>query len=614
MKEMGFFYDMARCTGCRACQVACKEKNKLAAGEFCRRVDAIEMQLDGKQRWVHYSAACNHCADPACLAVCPTGAMYRGEDGTVQHRDALCIGCGRCVHHCPYGAVFLNKYTGYAQKCDSCIQRRQEGRQPACVEACPMRALHFGALDDLRRRFGDEHGASLPFLPEEGMTSPGLLVRGAPAGSRKERAAETGPEAISQSDSTANIVILGSGAAAVSAAQEIRRRSAAARVTIVSREKRLPYSRPMLSKGLAGSFAMDRYPILEEKWLRENQVTYIGGAEITALDAAGHTVTLADGRTLSYDKCIYALGMDCFVPPIPGRDLPGAFTLRYDRDLHRIRQAMLTAGSAVVIGGGITGMEFAWELKKSGLQVTVLDLTKHLMERFLDERTSALLRQAVEEAGIEVVTGVRIKAITGESRVEQVVLEDGRTYGADLVILSTGYRANTALAAAAGLAAGQTVTVSEKMETSDPDIYACGDCVDRSTATWVQSIAQGRVAGANALGGALRFEAAAEPVMVHTADTSMLMVGDMGKQPGREYRFVYGRCAGDGERFYVNPRTAYRAETHFTFCFSDDRLVGIAMLGSLELMLLAQRAVDEQWDMKKLKQAAGEKGVEINDG
>jgi NAD-dependent dihydropyrimidine dehydrogenase PreA subunit len=105
--------------------------------------------------------------------------MYRAADGTVQHRDDLCIGCGRCVHHCPYGAPTLNRYTGYAQKCDACAERRAEGRQPACVEACPMRALHFGDLEELERQFGAGHGASLPFLPPEEGTNPSLVVRGA---------------------------------------------------------------------------------------------------------------------------------------------------------------------------------------------------------------------------------------------------------------------------------------------------------------------------------------------------------------------------------------------------------------------------------------------------
>lgn len=612
MKKLGFFYDMSRCTGCRACQMACKEKNKLAAGDFCRRVDTIE--ADGK--WVHFSASCNHCTYPACMEVCPTGAMYRAEDGTVQHNDELCIGCGRCVHHCPYGAAFLDRNTGYASKCDACAQRRENGQVPACVEACPMRALHFGDVEELRTRFGEEHGACLSFLPPENKTVPSLIVRGAAKNSHcAERGdtaafAELTPE-MPQDAKAIRILVLGSGVAAVSAVREIRRRSETAQVTIISREERLPYSRPMLSKGLTGSFAMDRYPILDDAWLNDHGVTYIGGAEIAALDLKEYTVTLTDHRKFVFDKCIYALGADCFTPPIPGRELPGVFTLRYDRDLHAIRTAMLTAERAAIIGGGITGLELAWELKKSGLDVTVLDVLERLMDRFLDARSAQLLREAVEQGGIRVETGVRIRAIEGDGHAERVLLEDGRSIPADFVILSTGYRANTALAAAAGLTVDRAVTVSERMETSESAVYACGDCTDRSTATWVQSIRQGTVAGANVLGGSLVFEMEAEPVMVHTAGTSVLMVGDMGKQADRQYRFVYGRAAGTGSRFYVNPRKSHHGSVNITFCFSDDRLVGITLVGSLELMLMAQEAVNEHWTPEKLRTEAVQRGVEI---
>lgn len=613
MKKLGFYYDMSRCTGCRACQMACKEKNKLAAGDFCRRVDSIE----AGEKWVHFSASCNHCSHPACMEVCPTGAMYRAEDGTVQHRDDLCIGCGRCVHHCPYGAAFLDKYTGYSRKCDACAERRKNGQEPACVESCPMRALHFGDLEELRDRFGAEHGAGLPFLPPESMTDPSLMVRGGMREAAPEfPKADTNTSEMpveSRQGTAIRILVLGSGAAAVSAVREIRRRNASAEVTILSREEHLPYSRPMLSKGLTGSFALDRYPILDEAWLRENTVTFVGGVEIVALDVQKHTVTLADHRTFSYDKCIYALGADCFVPPIPGREKGNVFTLRYDRDLHAVRKAMLRANSAAIIGGGITGLELAWELKKSGLEVTVLDVLPRLMDRFLDERSSCLLREAVVQAGIRVETGVTIRAIEGAKQSEQILLEDGRTIPADFVILSTGYRPNIALAAGAGLAAGRAVTVSEKMETSDPDVYACGDCTDRSTATWVQSIRQGMIAGANALGESFAFEAEAEPVMVHTADTSVLMVGDMGKKPDCQYRFVYGRVACEENRLYVNPKKPHHISTHITFCFSGDRLIGVTLVGSLELMLMAQNAVDEQWNLDKLRAETAKRGVEIDE-
>jgi len=611
MKDLGFFYDAARCTGCRTCQVACKEKNKLAAGDFCRRVDAVQCEKDGTQTWVYFSGACNHCKAPACIAVCPTGAMHKAADGTVQHDDTCCIGCGRCVHHCPYGAVFLDRHTGYAHKCDACISRREQGREPACVEACPMRALQFGELKELKDRFGAEHGATLPFLTPERETLPSLLIRGAAQGERAAEIAEPAPQQPEQIESTARIVILGSGAAAVSAMRAIRQRSKTAEITVISREKRLPYSRPMLSKGLLSSFAMDRYPIVEEAWLQDNDITYIGGVEITALDADAHTVMLADGQKVTYDKCIYALGADCFVPPILGRGLPGVFTLRYDRDVHRIRQAMLTARHAAVIGGGITGLELAWELKKAGLSVTVLDVLDQLMDRILDARTAQQLRQAVEEGDIRVVTGARICAIEGDDAAQRIVLEDGSICLAELVVISTGYRANIALAAAAGLKTERAVIVDQMMQTSHADIYACGDCADRSTATWLQSVEQGQVAGANALGAGLPYTALPEPVMVHTADTSLLVAGDMGKRPGLQYRFIYGRSSCDGGRFYVNPRSERRQETHFTFCFADDCLTGAALLGNLSLMELAEQAVAERWDFETLKKATGEKGVEL---
>lgn len=549
MGRLGFFHDRSRCSGCRTCQAACKEKNKLASGEFCRRADTVETEMNGEQRWVHISAACSHCEEPDCVKVCPTGAMYKSEDGTVQHRDDLCIACGRCVHNCPYGAPFLDTYTGYARKCDSCIERRKNGQQPACVESCPMRALHFGDIEELEKR----------------------------------------------------IVILGSGAAAVSAVKEIRSRSREVRVTMLSREKRLPYCRPMLSKGLLGSFSMDRYPILDEEWLQEQNVTYMGGVEIVKLDAGNHEIILKDGKKISYDKCIYALGADCFIPPIAGRELPGVFSLRYDSDIHRIRQSLLTAQHAVVIGGGITGLEIAWELKKAGLQVVVLDMMEQLMERILDACSAGFLRMAVEDAGIQVETGICIKEIAGNGRAEQVVLEDGRTFPADFVIVSAGYRPNIALAEAAGLAVSRAVTVNEKMQTSNFDIYACGDCVDRSTATWMQSIVQGTIAGANVLGAEKVYQAETESAIVHTAEISLLVVGDMGKQPGMSYQFVYGHKKTDIGQFYVNPRGKHRRDSHMTFCFLDGYLAGAAMVGSLEGMLDVEKAVKERWNLETLK-------------
>ena len=603
MKQLGFYYDPTVCIGCRACQVACKEEHKLPSGDFFRRAEAI--QSEG--RWQFFSGACNHCTNAACLSVCPTGALYRAGDGTVQHRDDLCIGCGRCRSSCPYGAVSLSRITGYAQKCDGCAARRAAGKNPACVDACPVRALHFGNMDELKETFGS-CGASLPFLPDPAVTAPNLMIGGTAKEALPADEVSAEPETIPQSDSKDHIVILGSGAAALSAAREIRSRAKDARITMISRETRLPYNRPMLSKGLLCSFDLARYPIVEPAWLEAN-VCYMGGRTVAALDPDAHTVTLVDGMTLTYDKCIYALGMDCFVPPIEGRDLPGVYTLRTDADLHELRKAMLTAERAVVIGGGITGLELAWEMKKAGLEVAVLDMLPQLLGRILDPHTAEKLCKTIEAKGILIDTGLQIAAIEGQTCAQTVRLADGRSYAADLVVLSTGYRAASALAEAAGVAVERGVRTDEHLCTSHPDVYACGDCVSGSPATWLAAIEQGRVAGANAVGHPLTSVPLPEPALIHTADTSLLVIGDMGKHPDGNYTYTYLDLAPQAGLFRVNQPTAERRGTHLTVCLKDGRTCGIALLGNLSSMTLAEQAVHEGWTLETVQKAFGRKGA-----
>lgn len=611
MERLGFLYDTTRCVGCKACQIACKEQNKLGVGDFFRRVETLTAG-DGL---VHFSAACNHCQNPACVAACPTGAMYIAEDGTIQHDDEKCVGCGRCVHNCPYGAPSLNKVTGYAQKCGACAKRRKEGLPPACVAACPTRALAFGPLSGADEGMTPSDG--LPFLPPTAQTEPSLLLRRKGGGSKPGQPAvfKTQSEAAAafRRDTDQRFVILGGGAAAVSAAKAIRARNTTASIQIISAEDRLPYCRPMLSKGLLNSFSEDRYPVVSAAWLEENRVQLTLGQTVEGLDPAAGTVTLGDGTVLPYDKCVYALGSRCFIPPIPGKNTPGVFTLRSDTDLRAMRRRMLFAARAVVVGGGITGLEFAWEMKKAGLQVTVLDLAPVLMGRLLDDRSAGILRKRIEDAGVEVVTGVNIKALeSGSGGVSAVALEDGRSFPAELVLLSTGFRANIALAKEAGLAVDRAVTVTASMETSDPDIYACGDCADLSLSTWMQSVQQGEIAGANAAGDHLTFQAQPEPAMVHTADTSLLSIGDMGKGPDGDYRLVYGFGRGPQGRFFVNPKTPYRQDTFYAFCFQHGKLVGATLIGDLGDMLPVQEAVQNRREEKVFLQNMLRKGIEVH--
>lgn len=167
-----FFYNMKTCIGCGSCQVACKDSHSLLPGEFFRRAGMRTLATREGTRAVPFSLSCNHCERPACVAVCPTGAMYQQEDGIVLHDDAPCIGCGRCFWACPYGEVSFSRTRGVAQKCDTCIALRQKGMSPACVAACPTASLRFGELpEDIGELL------SLPDLPDPNVTGPSLRMR-----------------------------------------------------------------------------------------------------------------------------------------------------------------------------------------------------------------------------------------------------------------------------------------------------------------------------------------------------------------------------------------------------------------------------------------------------
>ena len=181
--QYGFHFDAKLCTGCKTCMLACKDYCNLDSASAYRQV--YEMQGGGwtvlpdgtlqQDCFAYYvSLACNHCARPACMEVCPTGAMHRGDFGLVSVDERRCIGCGYCALSCPYHAPKVDRLAGHSAKCDGCAARVREGKAPICVEACPVRALDFGPMAELRKRLGA--CADLPPLPASGETDPNLAV------------------------------------------------------------------------------------------------------------------------------------------------------------------------------------------------------------------------------------------------------------------------------------------------------------------------------------------------------------------------------------------------------------------------------------------------------
>jgi anaerobic dimethyl sulfoxide reductase subunit B (iron-sulfur subunit) len=182
--QLAFFLDVSACSGCKACQVACKDKHDLEAGRLWRRVATIEggEWVRQGEAWTttafaySVSLSCMHCQQPACVDACPTGAMRKRADGTVDVAADRCIGCRYCEWVCPYGAPRYDGAAGRMTKCDLCADERQQNRPPACVAACPMRALEFGELHELEARHGT-NGRDIYPLPSPAATRPALVVK-----------------------------------------------------------------------------------------------------------------------------------------------------------------------------------------------------------------------------------------------------------------------------------------------------------------------------------------------------------------------------------------------------------------------------------------------------
>lgn len=355
-------------------------------------------------------------------------------------------------------------------------------------------------------------------------------------------------------------LIIGNGIAGLSAAEAIRERNRTASIVMISQEEYDTYNRPMLTKTMMAKLSPKQIAVHDEAWYQEKNILRILGRKAASIEPEKKEVVLEDGTRFAYSKLIYAAGSECFIPPIKGRDKKEVIAIRRISDVQKINEILPSVKNVVVIGGGVLGLEAAWEFKKSKCQVTVLEAAPLLMGRQLDEKAGTLLSQIAASEGIQIYTGVNITEIRGEDKVEAVCLEDGRSFPADLVIVSAGVRANTALAEAAGLETKRAVVVNNRMETSVKDIYACGDCAEfkgANYALWPEASGQGKVAGANAAGETLTYQEEMPGLSFHGMNTVLYAIGDTGKDPNLAYRTVeiFDQAKRQYDKsYYVNRR------------------------------------------------------------
>jgi nitrite reductase (NADH) large subunit len=255
-------------------------------------------------------------------------------------------------------------------------------------------------------------------------------------------------------------------------------------VTIFNAEPRVNYNRLMLSPVLSGEKTYEDIITHGDDWYALNNVTLHKGRKVETIDRVAKTVTGADGTVAPYDKLVIATGSVPFIIPVPGHQLPGVVTYRDLDDVEKMLTAATPGSKAVVIGGGLLGLEAAAGLKMRGMDVTVIHLMPTLMERQLDAPAAHLLEQEFEKRGIKIRTKSNTHSILGESKVTGLKLEDGTELPCDIVVMAVGIRPSSALAKASGIVVNRGIVVDDQMLTSDPDIFALGECAEHRGAVY----------------------------------------------------------------------------------------------------------------------------------
>lgn len=350
-------------------------------------------------------------------------------------------------------------------------------------------------------------------------------------------------------------IILGGGIAGLAAAEAIRKRNPVCTIEIISEEEVFCYNRPMLTKGILQELDAERFFTRSLEWYEKEKIRPVLGVSAIGIDREKKEVYLSNGEKKKYDKLIYALGAEGNVPPIEGSTMENVITIRQLSDVNYIKHHLDSIENVAIIGGGILGLEGAWEFVKAGKKVKIIEVGPRVMGRQLDQQGADILKKRISEKGAEIYENVKIKEIIGDEYVDGVLLENGTLVLADMVVISAGNKPNVHLAQEAGLDVSRFVEVDKTMKTSDPDIYACGDvaaCEGVCIAIWPQALEMGKVAGANAAGDKMEYGGVTPANSFVGFDTKIFSIGDVGSNDQLEYtrEYAYDEENGDYKSLY----------------------------------------------------------------
>jgi len=378
---------------------------------------------------------------------------------------------------------------------------------------------------------------------------------------------------IAENKYSGKIIIIGASAAGISAAKEIRTVNNIAKISIITEENHMPYYRPYLTEYIKDNSIESRanFNLNKEEWYKKNNINIILGEKVIEINHLNKTIKTEKDSELPFDKLILANGSKPFVPMKVALEKENVFTIRTIDDARAVHSFSNKIEKVIVIGGGLLGLEIANALLSKNLDITIVELSERILPMQLDSEGSYLLESIIKENNIKIYLGVPVELLIGEKKTTSLRLKSGEEISTDMVIFSIGVKANIELAKGCGIKTNSGIIVNEKMETNNPDIYACGDVAEfgRCIALWMPAIKQGRVAGLSAIGNEAVYKAEEYPSVLNSFGTRIYSIGDI--------------CRNQDYRNYITMQYKFPEEKIYKkLYFKDDKLVGGILVGDNE--------------------------------
>ena len=387
-----------------------------------------------------------------------------------------------------------------------------------------------------------------------------------------------------------NVVIVGNGVAGVTSARILKEKNPETRISIYTDEGHHYYPRPRLYEVLSGEAEPREVYMFSEEWYKKTGIMVHLNKKALSIDAERKELLLQGGSKVNYDKLLLANGGHSFVPPIKGVKKTGVFTLRTIKDALNIKEFTKKTEKAIVIGGGLLGLEFASSLKKLGQNVEIVEMFPRLLPRQLDQDGATILKNRIASRGIDIVLGAKTVEILGRRTVSGILLDSGETISGDLVLVSAGMRSNTGLAVEAGIKVNRGVIVDGHLRTSIDDVYAVGDVAEFEGKVYgiiPAALEQASIAAANML-------RAEQSVYTGTIPSNTLKIVDV------ELTSM-GRVNPEDPKYEEIKKSDQKKGVYKKLVIDKGKIVGAILLGDKKGVTSIKRLMTQKTDITEYK-------------